>query len=75
MGGVHLRLDRHGLDQDLFRDSHAGYTGVRIAVLDGKGGGTFKGDAMVTTDDPGSAIETAPTDAQGKPGDDDFLKP
>jgi len=57
------------------KDSHAGYTGVRIAVLDGKGGGTFKGDAMVTTVDPGSAIETAPTDAQGKPGDDDFLKP
>src|SRR4051794_32208358 len=56
-------------------DSHAGYTGVRIAVLDGKGGGVFKGDAMVTTDDPGSAIEAAPTDAQGKPGDDAFLKP
>jgi ABC-type branched-subunit amino acid transport system substrate-binding protein len=56
-------------------ESHAGYTGVRIAVLDGKGGGTFKGDAYVTTNEPSAAIETAPADAQGKPGDDDFLKP
>src|SRR3954452_8418448 len=56
-------------------DSHAGYTGARFAVLDGKGGGVFKGAAMVTTDDPGSAIEAAPGDAQGKPGDDGFLKP
>jgi ABC-type branched-subunit amino acid transport system substrate-binding protein len=57
------------------KESHAGYTGVRIAVLDGKGGAEFKGDAFVTTNDPASPIETAPADAQGKPGDDPFLKP
>src|SRR3954447_19076283 len=34
------------------KESHAGYTGVRISVLDAKGGATFKGDAMVTTDEP-----------------------
>jgi ABC-type branched-subunit amino acid transport system substrate-binding protein len=57
------------------KDSHAGYTGVRIAVLDGKGGGVFKGDALVTTDDPAGPIDPAPAGAQGKPGDDPFLKP
>jgi ABC-type branched-subunit amino acid transport system substrate-binding protein len=57
------------------KDSHAGYTGARIAVLDGKGAGTFKGDAQVTTDDPKSPIDTAPAGAQGKPGDDAFIKP
>ncbi|MCW2570666.1 MAG: livK [Frankiales bacterium] len=57
------------------KDSHAGYTGVRIAVLDGKGSGTFKGGALVTTDDPTGSIDPAPADAQGKPGDDSFLKP
>jgi ABC-type branched-subunit amino acid transport system substrate-binding protein len=56
-------------------DSHAGYTGVRIAILDGKGGGAFKGDAFVTTNEASAAIEAAPSDAQGKPGDDAFLKP
>ena len=56
-------------------DSHAGFTGVRIVLLDGKGGATFKGDAFVTTDDPSGSIDAAPTDAQGKPGDDAFLKP
>ncbi|MCU1589714.1 MAG: livK [Frankiales bacterium] len=57
------------------KDSHAGYTGVRIAVLDGKGGGVFKGDAVVTTDETSGSIDAAPGDAQGKPGDDAFLKP
>ena len=56
-------------------DSHAGYTGVRIVQLDGKGVATFKSEASVTTDEESSAIEAAPSDAQGKPGDDDFLKP
>jgi ABC-type branched-subunit amino acid transport system substrate-binding protein len=57
------------------KDSHAGYTGVRIAVLDGKGGATFKGGALVTTDATTGSIDPAPADAQGKPGDDSFLKP
>jgi ABC-type branched-subunit amino acid transport system substrate-binding protein len=57
------------------KDSHAGVTGTRIFVLDGKGGATFKGAAQVTTDDPTSPVETAPADAQGKPGDDPFTKP
>ncbi|MDT7546442.1 MAG: branched-chain amino acid transport system substrate-binding protein, partial [Actinomycetota bacterium] len=56
-------------------NSHAGYTGVRIVQLDGKGVATFKGDASVTTDDPSGSIDAAPGDAQGKPGDDAFLKP
>src|SRR3954470_8994965 len=56
------------------KDSHAGYTGVRISVLDAKGGATFKGDAMVTTDEPSSPIEPAPADAQGKPDDNSWLK-
>jgi hypothetical protein len=55
------------------KDSHAGYTGVRIVMLDGKGGATFKGDAMVTTDEDSSAIEAAPGDAQGKPDDNSWL--
>ncbi|MDT7537937.1 MAG: branched-chain amino acid transport system substrate-binding protein [Thermoleophilaceae bacterium] len=57
------------------KDSHAGYTGVRIVQLDGKGGATFKSDASVTTDDASASIDAAPTGAQGKPGDDAFLKP
>jgi ABC-type branched-subunit amino acid transport system substrate-binding protein len=57
------------------KDSHAGYTGVRIAVLDGNGGAAFKGDAFVTTDDASASIDAAPAGAQGKPGDDPFLKP
>ncbi|MBK5306187.1 MAG: ABC transporter substrate-binding protein [Frankiaceae bacterium] len=56
-------------------DSHAGYTGMLITTLDGKGGSTKLGDAFVTTNDPSAAIEPAPADAQGKPGDDAFLKP
>jgi ABC-type branched-subunit amino acid transport system substrate-binding protein len=55
------------------KDSHAGYTGVRIVLLDGKGGATFKGDAMVTTDEDSSAVETAPSDAQGSPDDNSWL--
>src|SRR3954447_18616099 len=55
------------------KESHAGYTGVRISMLDGKGGATFKGDAMVTTDETSSAIEAAPSDAQGKPDDNSWL--
>jgi ABC-type branched-subunit amino acid transport system substrate-binding protein len=57
------------------KDSHAGYTGVRIAVLDGKGGGAFKGGPLVTTDDPAGSIDPAPAGTEGKPGDDPFLKP
>jgi len=56
------------------KDSHAGFTGVRISVLDGKGGATFKGDAMVTTDEESSAIDAAPADAQGKPDDNSWLQ-
>ena len=55
------------------KESHAGYTGVRIVALDGKGGAEFKGDAMVTTDEPTSPIENAPADSQGKPDDNEWL--
>ncbi|MCU1671929.1 MAG: livK [Frankiales bacterium] len=56
------------------KDSHAGFTGVRITKLDGKGGARFLQEAQVTTDEPSGAIENAPSDAQGKPGDDPFTK-
>ena len=56
------------------KDSHAGYTGVRITKLDGAGGAAFVGDAQQTDDDLKSEISTV-DNAQGKPGDDDFIKP
>jgi ABC-type branched-subunit amino acid transport system substrate-binding protein len=56
-------------------DSHAGFTGVRISKLDGKGGATFLQEAQVTTDELDSPIENAPAGSQGKPGDDAFIKP
>jgi len=56
------------------KDSHAGYTGVRIGVLDGKGGLTFKGDTQTTTDDAKGDI-TAFTEAPATPAASDILKP
>ena len=56
-------------------DSHAGVQGTRIYQLDAKGGGEWKTEAFVTTPEADSPIEPAPADAQGKPGDDEFIKP
>jgi ABC-type branched-subunit amino acid transport system substrate-binding protein len=55
------------------KDSHAGYTGVRIGVLDGKGGVTFKGDTQTTDDAKGDI--TAYTESQANPADGGILKP
>lgn len=54
------------------KDSHAGFTGVRLMKLDGAGGATFIGDAQTTTDQLSSSIDTAPN-AQGKPSDFSWL--
>ena len=56
------------------KDSHAGFTGVRISVLDAKGGATFAQEAQTTTDESSGSIDTAGSDAQGKPSDLSFLK-
>ena len=55
------------------KDSHAGFTGVRIGVLDAKGGATFKGDTQTTDDAKG--VITAYTEAPASPADSDVLKP
>jgi ABC-type branched-subunit amino acid transport system substrate-binding protein len=56
------------------KDNHSGYTGVRMLKLDGKGGAEFIGKAQTTEDDPKAPI-TDIENAQGKPGDDPFIKP
>jgi hypothetical protein len=56
------------------KDNHSGYTGVRMLKLDGKGGAAFLGKAQTTEDDAKAEI-TEVDNAQGKPGDDPFIKP
>jgi ABC-type branched-subunit amino acid transport system substrate-binding protein len=56
------------------KDNHSGYTGVRLIKLDPQGGATFLGDAQTTDDDLKAEIKTV-ANAQGKPGDDPFIKP
>jgi branched-chain amino acid transport system substrate-binding protein len=56
------------------KDSHSGYTGVRIVKLDGKGGSEFVGKAQTTGDGADDEIKDV-DNAQGKPGDDAFIKP
>ena len=56
------------------KDNHSGYTGVRMLKLDGAGGATFLGEAQTTEDDLKAEIKTI-ENAQGKPGDDSFIKP
>jgi ABC-type branched-subunit amino acid transport system substrate-binding protein len=56
------------------KDDHSGYTGVRITKLDGKGGAAFVGEAQTTEDDLTAEIKSV-ENAQGKPGDDSFIKP